>query len=1007
MAFALFPWNPPYLLSPPPLLLPSSSSSSVRAIYVTQRSILLRSDLCCSVARLSAERIRFSHEESPEEEDPVEVEKAGKDVKNTRKKRRKRNLRPSFNAQTLERWSVKVSSSRSTFPWQDQKIETSLKLVSSGTPFDQSLDDFGAPVIEFGDPDENFDEERGKRRLHLVIEKLNAAEDEKRSDSYLSDDSFGNSVDAIPPMANHIMGIPFGMQSKLAPWAHGAKHGEDGTRSRYKSETLVKNFEFGEDEVKPKEANFVDDKGVRSNYGDPIIVSLKEECPVLSSDMDTPSCPTVSVSFGEERFSSQQADLDFKVAGKSPVKDDTLSGGRDNCVRESVERFKDPKASSSSNVGIGFCVSSENSDLKLVPNSRYNDLSLASSVRFPWESEIDSREGEQLQRSNTELAERTIPEPELQRLRNVALRMKERMTVGPAGVTEAVVKHIHEKWKEVEVAKLRFEGPACLNMKRTHEILERKTGGVVIWRSGKSVVLYRGMAYKLPCIQTYLQLSDSSSFDNPSVGDCSNLIAGNQAESFETDSATNQNLSKGLSSTAYIDRLLDQLGPRFKDWSGCNPIPVDADLLPGLVPSYKPPFRLLPYKTRTSLRDREMTVLRRLARTMPPHFALGRNRQHQGLATAIVKLWEKSSIAKIAIKRGIPNMSNGIIAEEIKKLTGGVLLSRNKEYIVFYRGNDFVIPSIREVLVEKEKLATIKQDDEEVARLRASASVADVKSDQGSVAGTLAETVEAKHRWGKPLNPEEREMAKMNIVFSKHASLIRYLQRKLLFVKLKVRKAEKALSKVQEFLEPADLPTDVETLTDEERALFRTTGLKMKGALLLGRRGIFGGTVENMHLNWKNNQLVKILVKGKNFQQVKHIAISLEAESGGVLISLDKTTKGYAIVFFRGKNYQRPRIIRPKHLLTRRQALTRSIELQRREALLHHISNLQEQIWMLKSQLDQMKGDDDANQDLNLQEDDEDEVEDEDQDMNEGEERKKEAYLESYNSEGEDDDVSH
>ncbi|XP_042461678.1 CRM-domain containing factor CFM3, chloroplastic/mitochondrial-like isoform X2 [Zingiber officinale] len=927
MAFAFFPLNPPYLLSPPPLLFPSSSSSSssssFAAIYVTQRSILLRSDLCCSVARLSAERIRFSHEESPEEEDPLEVEKAGKDVKNTRKERKKRNLRPSFNAQTLERWSVKVSSSRSTFPWQDQKIESSLNLVSSGTPFDQSLDDIGAPMMEFGVPDENFDE------------------DEKCSDSYLSDDSFENSVDAIPPMANHIMGIPLGMQSKLAPWAHGGKHGEDGTRSRYKSEALVNNFEFGEDKVKPKETNFVDDKGVRSNYGDPIIASLKEECPILSSDMKARSCPTVTVSFGEERFSSQQADLDSKVAGKSSVKDDALSGGRDNCVE------------------------------------RNNDLSLASSVPFPWEREIDSMEGEQLQRSNTELAERTIPEPELQRLRNVALRMKERMTVGPAGVTEAVVKHIHDKWKEVEVTKLRFEGPACLNMKRTHEILERKTGGVVIWRSGRSVVLYRGMTYQLPCIQTYLQLSDANSFHNPSMGNCSNLIAGNQAESCETDSATNQNLSKGFSSTAYIDRLLDQLGPRFKDWSGRNPIPVDADLLPGLVPGYKPPFRLLPYKTRTSLRDGEMTVLRRLARTMPPHFALGRNRQHQGLATAIVKLWDKSSIAKIAIKRGIPNTSNEIIAEEIKKLTGGVLLSRNKEYIVFYRGNDFVTPSIREVLVEKEKLATIKQDDEEVARLRASASVADAKSDKGSlVAGTLAETVEAKHRWGKPLNPEEREMAKKNIVLSKHVSLVRYLQRKLVFVKLKVRKAEKALSKVQEFLEPADLPTDIETLTDEERALFRTTGLKMKGALLLGRRGIFGGTVENMHLNWKNNQLVKILVKGKSFQQVKHIAISLEAESGGVLISLDNTTKGYAIVFFRGKNYQRPRIIRPKHLLTRRQALTHSIELQRREALLHHISNLQDQIWMLKSQLDQMKGEDNANQDLNLQ-DDEDEVKDE------------------------------
>lgn len=98
-----------------------------------------------------------------------------------------------------------------------------------------------------------------------------------------------------------------------------------------------------------------------------------------------------------------------------------------------------------------------------------------------------------------------------------------------------------------------------------------------------------------------------------------------------------------------------------------------------------------------------------------------------------------------------------------------------------------------------------------------------------------------------------------------------------------------------------------------------------------GRRGVFDGTVENMHLHWKYKELVKILVKGKSFPQVKHVAINLEAESGGVLISLDKTSKGYAIIVYRGKNYQRPETMRPKNLLTKRQALARSIELQRRE----------------------------------------------------------------------------
>lgn len=104
-----------------------------------------------------------------------------------------------------------------------------------------------------------------------------------------------------------------------------------------------------------------------------------------------------------------------------------------------------------------------------------------------------------------------------------------------------------------------------------------------------------------------------------------------------------------------------------------------------------------------------------------------------------------------------------------------------------------------------------------------------------------------------------------------------------------------------------------------------------------GRRGVFDGTIQNMHLNWKHKELVKILVKGKSFAQVKQIAISLEAESGGVLISLDKTTKGFAVVVYRGKNYERPYIMRPKNLLTRRQALARAIELQRREVTLKYL----------------------------------------------------------------------
>jgi len=98
-----------------------------------------------------------------------------------------------------------------------------------------------------------------------------------------------------------------------------------------------------------------------------------------------------------------------------------------------------------------------------------------------------------------------------------------------------------------------------------------------------------------------------------------------------------------------------------------------------------------------------------------------------------------------------------------------------------------------------------------------------------------------------------------------------------------------------------------------------------------GRRGVFDGTIENMHLHWKYRDLVKIILKAKTFEQVKKIALALEAESGGVLVSVDKISKGYSIIVFRGKDYQRPSTLRPKNLLTKRKALARSIELQRHE----------------------------------------------------------------------------
>lgn len=73
-----------------------------------------------------------------------------------------------------------------------------------------------------------------------------------------------------------------------------------------------------------------------------------------------------------------------------------------------------------------------------------------------------------------------------------------------------------------------------------------------------------------------------------------------------------------------FNKMLDELGPRFADWWGTGVLPVDADLLPEKVKGYKTPFRLLPANMRSRLTNSELTNLRKLARKLPVHFALGK-----------------------------------------------------------------------------------------------------------------------------------------------------------------------------------------------------------------------------------------------------------------------------------------------------------------------------------------------------------------------------------------------
>lgn len=93
---------------------------------------------------------------------------------------------------------------------------------------------------------------------------------------------------------------------------------------------------------------------------------------------------------------------------------------------------------------------------------------------------------------------------------------------------------------------------------------------------------------------------------------------------FNVDTEKENSLKEKLDADlVMMEEILDGLGPRYADWTGRRPVPVDGDLLLSPDFEFKRPFRLLPYGVKPKLNNFELTELRRLARPIPPHFVLG------------------------------------------------------------------------------------------------------------------------------------------------------------------------------------------------------------------------------------------------------------------------------------------------------------------------------------------------------------------------------------------------
>ncbi|KAL1356766.1 hypothetical protein AAHE18_05G207800 [Arachis hypogaea] len=578
-------------------------------------------------------------------------------------------------------------------------------------------------------------------------------------------------------------------------------------------------------------------------------------------------------------------------------------------------------------------------------------------VFLPWQREVEEREmgaakegGEKGMRDKRRvkaptLAELTLEDEVLRRLRREGMRTRERVNVPKAGLTKEVMEKIHERWRKEELVRLKFHEDLARDMRTAHEIVERRTGGLVTWRAGSVMMVYRGANYQGPSSGVQHNAKEGDAFFVPDVSsrtkDSDAASSSEKSEPIVWNRVQPENMTE---EEAEYNALLDSLGPRFIEWWGTGILPVDADSLPPTVPGYKTPFRLLPTGMRSRLTNAEMTNLRKLAKTLPCHFALGRNRRHQGLACAILKLWEKSLIAKIAVKRGIQNTNNELMAEEIKTLTGGTLLLRNKYYIVIYRGKDFVPTAVATVLAERQELTKQVQDVEDKFRSGVLDATPSGKDESATPrAGSLAESWVLSFYFFIVQNiyPYLVNFIPLNFTF-----LVC-----LLTAEAKKLRAERLLAKIEASMVPAGPDYDQETITDEERVVFRRIGLRMKAYLPLGIRGVFDGVVENMHLHWKHRELVKLISKQKTLAFVEDTARLLEFESGGILVAIERVPKGFALIYYRGKNYKRPIILRPKNLLTKQKALKRSVAMQRHEALSQHITELEKTIEQMKTEL--------------------------------------------------------
>ncbi|CAL0303339.1 unnamed protein product [Lupinus luteus] len=104
-------------------------------------------------------------------------------------------------------------------------------------------------------------------------------------------------------------------------------------------------------------------------------------------------------------------------------------------------------------------------------------------------------------------------------------------------------------------------------------------------------------------------------------------------------------------------------------------------------------------------------------------------------------------------------------------------------------------------------------------------------------------------------------------------------------------------------------------LTGEERHYLKKMAQKSSNYLQVGRRGLFGGVILNMHMHWKKHETVKVICKPRKPGQVHEYTQELARLSGGIPIHIFGND---TIIFYRGKNYMQPDLMSPIDTLSKK-----------------------------------------------------------------------------------------